>query len=106
MIRAAFLTALFMYESAFDVSKSVLKAIIIMQKHILHVSEDQIPINKLLAYAATLAYVKLNNRGVSEFVRREKEGKRRNGKEEAKKWQQTCLIGGSVACVAFFCTIR
>lgn len=58
MIRAAFLTALFMYESAFDVSKSVLKAIIIMQKHILHVSEDQIPINKLLAYAATLAYVK------------------------------------------------
>lgn len=97
-----------MCQSAFDVSKSVLEAIIIMPKHILHISEDQIPINKLLAYAATLAYVKQ----ITEQSRRfrdcstEKEGKRRSGEEEAKKWQQTCLIGCSVACVAFFSTIK
>lgn len=96
MIRAAFLTALFMCESAFDVSKSQLYAIIIiMPEHILHISsihisEDQIPINKLLAYAATLAYVKQiteqsRRLRVPLFDERKKEGSRRNGKEEAKK---------------------
>lgn len=91
MIRAAFLTALFMCESAFDVSKSNIKS---NSPHIEHphtyLSEDQISINKLLAYAATLAYVKQiteqsRRLRVTLFDERKKEGSRRNGKEEAKK---------------------
>lgn len=92
MIRAAFLTALFMCESAFDVSKSNIKSYSphIEQPHT-YLSEDQILINKLLAYAATLAYVKQiteqsRRLRVTLFdERKKKEGSRRNGKEEAKK---------------------
>lgn len=96
MIRASFFNSLFMCESAFDVSKSELEAIIIMPEHILHISgihisEDQVSINKLLAYAATLAYVKQiteQSRRLSPswFDERKKKGSRRNGREEAKKW--------------------
>lgn len=92
MIRAAFLTTLFMCESAFDVSKSNIKSYSphIEQPHT-YLSEDQIPINKLLAYAATLAYVKQITEQsrclrVTLFdERKKKKGSRRNGKEEAKK---------------------
>lgn len=92
MMRAAFLTALFMCESAFDVSKSNIKS---YSPHIEHpntyLSEDQISINKLLAYAATLAYDKQiteqsRRLRVTLFdERKKKKGSRRNGKEEAKK---------------------
>lgn len=66
-----------------------------MPEHILHISsihisEDQISINKLLAYAATFAYVKQMTEQsrrlrVTLFDERKKKGSRRNGKEEAKK---------------------
>lgn len=63
-----------------------------MPEHILHISsihisEDQISINKLLAYAAILAYVKQiteqsRRLRVIDFVRREKEERKQ------KKWKR------------------
>lgn len=78
-----------MCESAFDVSKSNIKSYSphIEQPHT-YLSEDQISINKLLAYAATLAYVKQiteqsRRLRMSDFVRREKEEERKQ-----KKWKR------------------
>lgn len=78
-----------MCESAFDVSKSELEAIIIMPEHILHISgihisEDQVSINKLLAYAATLAYVKQ----ITEQSRGLRVGSTRERRKEAEEMEK------------------